>query len=245
MDSKWIIETNRLRKVFDEVEVIKDCSMHVKQGTIYGFLGMNGAGKTTVFKMLTSLLTPTSGTAKVMGIDITCRSNEVLRNIGSIIEAPIFHEHLSAAENLRLHLAYMNKENVDIDKTLEMVGLSSMNTKPVSTFSLGMRQRLGIARAIIHQPKLLILDEPLNGLDPMGIREMRDLFLNLVKNKGMTILISSHILADIEHIADTIGIIANCKIIDEVSMAQIKSKTSNASLEEYFFQKMKEELEYA
>ncbi|NMM65183.1 ATP-binding cassette domain-containing protein [Clostridium sp. P21] len=244
MGDKWIVETDKLRKVFDGVEVIKDCSMHIKQGTIYGFLGMNGAGKTTVFKMLSSLLSPTSGTAKVLGVDITSHSSEVLRNIGSIIEVPIFYEHLSAVENLRVHLGYMNKKNIDIDKTLEMVGLPSRDRKPVSTFSLGMRQRLGIARTIIHQPKLLILDEPLNGLDPMGIREMRELFLNLVRNEGMTILISSHILTDIEHIADNIGIIANGKIIDEVSMAKVKSQTLNASLEEYFFQKIKEKLEY-
>ncbi|AKN33398.1 ABC transporter ATP-binding protein [Clostridium carboxidivorans P7] len=244
MSDKWIVETDKLRKVFDGVEVIKDCSMHIKQGTIYGFLGMNGAGKTTVFKMLSSLLSPTSGTAKVLGIDITSHSSEVLRNIGSIIEVPIFYEHLSAAENLQVHLGYMNKKNIDIDKTLETVGLPSRDMKPVSTFSLGMRQRLGIARTIIHQPKLLILDEPLNGLDPMGILEMRDLFLNLVRNEGMTILISSHILNDIEHIADSIGIIANGKIIDEVGMAKIKSKTLNSSLEEYFFEKIKEKLEY-
>lgn len=244
MNDKWIIETNNLSKVFDELEVIKDCSMHIKQGTIYGFLGMNGAGKTTIFKMLSGLLSPTSGTAKVLGIDITSHRDEVLRNIGSIIEVPIFYEHLSAAENLRVHLEYMNKKNIYINKVLEMVGLPSNNTKPVSTFSRGMRQRLGIARSIIHQPKILILDEPLNGLDPMGIREMRDLFLNLVKYQGMTILISSHILTDIEHIADNIGIIANGKIIDEVSMAKVKSQTSNASLEEYFFKKIKEVLEY-
>lgn len=245
MNGKLIIETNNLSKVFDQLEVVKDCSMHIKQGTIYGFLGMNGAGKTTIFKMLSGLLSPTSGTAKVLGIDITLHKGKVLRNIGSIIEVPIFYEHLSAAENLRVHLEYMNKKNIDIDKVLEMVGLPSNNTKPVSTFSLGMRQRLGIARTIIHQPKILILDEPLNGLDPMGIREMRELFLNLVKNKGMTILISSHILTDIEHIADNIGIIANGRIIDEVSMANIKSQTSNGSLEEYFFKKIKEGLEYA
>ncbi|MFD3445721.1 ABC transporter ATP-binding protein [Microbacteriaceae bacterium 4G12] len=244
MDENWMIETNGLGKAFDDVEVIKDCSMHVKKGTIYGFLGMNGAGKTTVFKMLSNLITPTSGRATVMGLDISSHSSEALRNIGSLIETPTFYEHLSASENLKIHLAYMDKYDADINKTLEMVGLSARNTKPVSTFSLGMRQRLGIARAMIHQPKLLILDEPLNGLDPMGIREMRDLFLHLVKNEGMTILLSSHILTDVEHIADTIGIIANGSMIDEVSMEQIKLQVLNGGLEEYFFRKM-EELKYA
>lgn len=243
MYNELIVETDGLVKVFDGVEVIKDCCIHVKQGTIYGMLGLNGAGKTTVFKILTTLLTPTSGSVKVMGLDIAYGRDEVLRDIGSIIEVPIFYEHLSASENLRVHLAYMDKFNMNIEKTLEMVGLSANNIKPVSTFSLGMRQRLAIARAILHEPKLLILDEPLNGLDPMGIQEMRKLFLKL-KNNGMTIILSSHILTDIEHIADNIGIIANGKIIDEASIEQIQSQFSEEGVEGYFFQKIKEELKY-
>lgn len=244
MDNKWIVETNRVCKVLDETEIIKSCSIHVKQGSIYGFLGMNGAGKTTIFKLLIGLLTPTSGNVKIMGNDNSRSHKESLKSIGSIIEVPAFYDHLSASENLRIHLKYMGKEDGDIARTLDMVGLDNKSIKPVSAFSLGMKQRLGIARAIVHKPKVLILDEPLNGLDPMGIREMRELFLKL-KSEGVTIIISSHILTDIEHIADSIGIIADGKIIEEVSMAKIKEDSSIENLEDYFFQKVRRNKKYA
>lgn len=168
--------------------------MHVEKGMIYGFLGANGAGKTTVFKLLSGLLIPTMGKVRVLGMDIVSRRPDILSQIGTLIETPIFYEHLSAEENLKIHLAYMGKEDGDIEDILSKVGLENTGIQPVSTFSLGMRQCLAIARAIVHKPKLLILDEPINGLDPMGIREMRDLFFNLAKADGMTLLISSHIL---------------------------------------------------
>jgi len=136
-------------------------------------------------------------------------------------------------ENLKIHLAYMGKTNSDIVSVLSSVGLNNINEQPVSTFSLGMRQRLAIARAIIHKPKLLILDEPINGLDPVGIKEIRDLFIELVKNQNMTLLISSHILTEIEHIADTIGVIVNGTIVKEVSMTKIKAECPSG-LEDYF-----------
>lgn len=228
-----IIETKKLTKTFHGKEVIKCCNMSVEEGTVYGFLGANGAGKTTVFKLLSGLLTPTMGKALVLGMDVVSERTKLLSEIGTLIETPVFYEHLSATENLKIHLAYMGKDGEDIADILSKVGLDDTGIQPVSTFSLGMRQRLAIARAIVHKPKLLILDEPINGLDPMGIREMRDLFLNLVKIQGMTLLISSHILTEIEHIADTIGVIVKGTIVKELSMAKVKAEYPSG-LEDYF-----------
>ena len=233
MNKSLAVQTKKLTKVFPGNEAVKNCSINVERGTIYGLLGPNGAGKTTLFKIISGLLTPTRGNAQVLGKDIVSERDIILSEIGTIIETPIFYEHLSAAKNLGIHLAYMKKKPEDIDTVLSKVGLSNTGVQPVSKFSLGMRQRLAIARAIIHKPQLLILDEPINGLDPMGIREMRDFFIALVKEQNMTLLISSHILTEIEHIADTIGIIKDGTIVREVSMAKLKSE-SPSGLEDYF-----------
>lgn len=227
------VTTHHLTKTFSGKEVIQDCQISVERGTIYGFLGRNGAGKTTVFKLLLGLLKPSAGTATVMGMDSVKQNADILKCTGNLIETPIFYEHLSATDNLRQHLAYMGIENADIEKTLERVGLPGTGTQPVSTFSLGMRQRLAIARAIIHNPELLILDEPINGLDPAGIKEMRELFTQLVKEDGMTILLSSHILSEIEQIADCIGVIVDGKVVQEVSQQEIKAKYPEG-IENYF-----------
>jgi ABC-2 type transport system ATP-binding protein len=233
MERELAVKVRGLCKVFDGKEVIHDCSMSVEQGTIYGFLGMNGAGKTTVFKILTGLLSPSKGETQVLRMDTVTQKIEILKNIGSLIETPIFYEHLSATENMEIHLAYMGIEHVDIETALAKVGLPKTGKLAVSKFSLGMRQRLAIARAMIHEPKLLILDEPVNGLDPMGIREMRDLFRNLVEHQGITILLSSHILSEVEHIADKIGVISNGTIIQEVMLKDMKNSYPNG-LEDYF-----------
>ena len=242
MNKSLAVQTKKLTKVFPGNEAVKNCSINVERGTIYGLLGPNGAGKTTLFKIISGLLTPTMGNAQVLGKDIVSERDIILSEIGTIIETPIFYEHLSAAKNLGIHLAYMKKKPEDIDTVLSKVGLSNTGVQPVSKFSLGMRQRLAIARAIIHKPQLLILDEPINGLDPMGIREMRDFFIALVKEQNMTLLISSHILTEIEHIADTIGIIKDGTIVREVSMAKLKSE-SPSGLEDYFMDIMTGRLE--
>ncbi|WP_191560405.1 ABC transporter ATP-binding protein [Metabacillus idriensis] len=234
MTNEFAVKATNLVKTFEGKEVIKNCSLTVRKGTIYGFLGANGSGKTTVFKILMGLLIPNAGNIEILGLDSIENKNKILKSIGSIIEIPVFYDHLTARENLELHLSYMGIANPHIDYTLEMVGLKNTDKLPVSKFSLGMRQRLGIARAIIHKPEILILDEPINGLDPMGIREMRELFLNLVKNHNMTILISSHILSEIEHIADTIGVIVDGRIVEEVSLSSIKDQFPDG-LEDYFF----------
>ncbi|WP_202976398.1 ABC transporter ATP-binding protein [Anaerophilus nitritogenes] len=228
------VQTHNLIKTFSGVDVIKNYNMTVLRGSIYGLLGANGAGKTTAFKILSGLLVPIGGKAEVLGKDIVSQRDEVLKNIGTIIETPIFYEHLPAKENLEIHLSYMGIENVDIASVLEAVDLQSTNRHPVSKYSLGMRQRLGIARALSHKPQLLILDEPTNGLDPMGIRKMRELFLKLVKEENMTILISSHILSEIQYIADMIGVMVNGTIIEEVPLETIKKQYPDG-LEDYFF----------
>ncbi|WP_395547673.1 MULTISPECIES: ABC transporter ATP-binding protein [unclassified Lacrimispora] len=237
MNLKTAIQINHLAKSFGSNQVITDCSMRVEQGTIYGFLGENGAGKTTILKMLTGLLTPDTGSIEILGSDMLRNRDKLLSKIGSLIESPTFYEHLSAKKNLEIHLAYMGVPGISSDNVLKLVGLSNTGEKAVSKFSLGMRQRLGIARALIHQPQILILDEPLNGLDPMGIKDMRELFLNLTQQNGMTILLSSHIISEIEHVADKVGIIADGRILCESNLAQIKTE-SKGSLEDYFFNLM-------
>ncbi|MDD2215967.1 MAG: ATP-binding cassette domain-containing protein [Eubacteriales bacterium] len=233
MGNLLAVSTKRLTKAFDGKEIIHGCNMTVEKGTVYGFVGKNGAGKTTVFKMLLGLLRPTMGEATVLGMDSVRDRSEILRHTGSLIETPIFYEHLSAADNLKIHLAYMGIENTDLENVLTLVGLANIGTQPVSTFSLGMRQRLGIARALVHKPELLILDEPINGLDPVGIIEMRELFHTLVRQENYTILLSSHILSEVEQIADRIGVIVDGTVIQEISPAEIKEKHP-AGIEDYF-----------
>lgn len=233
MNTNLAVRTKNLFKSFDGKEVIHDCTMSVEKGTIYGFLGKNGAGKTTVFKILLGLLKPTIGEAAVLGMDSVKNNLDILKRTGSLIETPIFYEHLSAVENLQIHLDYMGAANADIEGTLELVGLPNMGTQAVSTFSLGMRQRLGIARALVHNPELLILDEPINGLDPVGIKEMRELFCRLVQEREITILLSSHILSEMEHTADRIGVIVDGMVVQEIDPREIKKQYPNG-MEDYF-----------
>ena len=228
-----VISANNLTKAFLGKEVIRNCTFSVEQGSIYGFLGRNGAGKTTMLKLLLGLLKPSAGTASVLGLDSVRDNKAILRRTGSLIETPIFYEHLSAADNLLLHLAYMGIEDTDVESTLCRVGLPGTGSQPVSTFSLGMRQRLAIARAIIHRPEVLILDEPVNGLDPVGMKEMRILFRRLVQEEEMTILMSSHLLSEIEQIADRVGVIADGTVVQEAEMADIR-KQHPSDMEDYF-----------
>lgn len=215
----YIVKTNQLTKVYEGKEVVSAVNMHVKKGEIYGFLGPNGAGKTTVMKMLTNLTKPTGGDIEIFGEKLTDQSYEVLKRLGTIIEYPIFYENLTAKETLELHCEYMGYyDKKEITHVLDLVKLTNTEKKRVKDFSLGMKQRLGIARAIITKPELLILDEPINGLDPVGIKELRELFKMLCKEYGITIIISSHILGEIEQLADTIGVIKNGRLITEVSM---------------------------
>ncbi|MCY9514327.1 ABC transporter ATP-binding protein [Paenibacillus apiarius] len=222
-----LLITNQLTKTFQGKEVVSNVNMNIQKGEIYGFLGPNGAGKTTIMKMITNLVKPTAGEIELFGEKLTDTSYHLLGRMGTIIEYPVFYDKLSARDNLELHCDYMGYHNKQaIDEALELVKLTNTGSKAVKDFSLGMKQRLGIARAITTKPELLMLDEPINGLDPVGIKEIRDLFKMLSKEYGITILISSHILGEIEQMADTIGVINHGKLIEEVSMEQIREKNT-------------------
>jgi len=219
----YILQTNNLTKTISGKDLVKNVNLHIKKGEIYGFLGPNGAGKTTVMKMITNLWKPTDGSIEIFGETITQQSYEVLKRMGSIIEFPTFYDHLTGYENLRLHCEYMGYyKHGSIENVLDMLGLTDTAQKPVKNYSLGMKERLGIARAILCKPELLILDEPTNGLDPAGMKQIRDLLKTLCEEYGITIMVSSHILSEIESIADTIGVINHGMMMKEIGMKEIE-----------------------
>ena len=227
----YILQTSHLSKTIDGKQLVTDVNIHVKKGEVYGFLGPNGAGKTTVMKMLTNLWKPTSGTVALFGKALEKTSYEVLKRMGSIIEFPTFYDHMSGKDNLQLHCEYMGYYNKgSVEEALQMLGLSDAADKPAGSYSLGMKQRLGIARAILCKPELVILDEPTNGLDPAGMKQIRDLFRMLCTEYGMTLMISSHLLPEIESIADTVGVIHHGKMMKEISMTEI-AETNTAYIE--------------
>lgn len=220
---QYILQTDHITKTISGKNLVNDVNLHIKKGEIYGFLGPNGAGKTTVMKMITNLWKPTGGTIEIFGEILTPQSYEVLKRMGNIIEFPVFYGHMTGYENLKLHCEYMGYYNHgSIESALNMLGLSDAANKPVKNYSLGMKERLGIARAILCKPELLILDEPTNGLDPAGMKQIRDLLKILCSEYGITIMISSHILSEIESIADTVGVINHGKMIKEISMKEIE-----------------------
>ena len=219
----YILQTNHLTKTIGRKELVTDVNLHMKKGEIYGFLGPNGAGKTTVMKMLTNLWKPTGGSIEIFGETLTPRSYEVLKRMGSIIEFPTFYDHMTGYDNLKLHCEYMGYYNHgSIENALAMLNLTDAADKPVKNYSLGMKERLGIARAILSKPELLILDEPTNGLDPAGMKQIRDLLKTLCTEYGITIMISSHILSEIESIADTVGLIHHGRMMKEIGMKTIE-----------------------
>lgn len=220
-----IIKTTNLTKVYGNQTSVDHLSMSVKQGEIYGFLGRNGAGKTTTIRMLLGLIKPTNGEIEIFGENLLENQKEILRRIGSMVEVPGFYENLTAKENLLINSKIMGiyKKNA-IEEALEIVGLQDETKKLVGKYSLGMKQRLGIARALVHYPEVLILDEPTNGLDPIGIKEMRRLIKSLAEERNITILISSHILSEIEQLADTMGIIHGGKLLEEVTFDDLRKR---------------------
>lgn len=221
---EYLVVTQNLMKEFNGVIAVDHVNLHIKRGEIYGLLGPNGSGKTTLMKLLMNLLKPEKGSMEIFGEPLKTSSYSFFRRIGSIIESPVFYDKLSALENLQLHCRYMGYHNEDdIQEALDMVTLTGIKEKKVREFSLGMKQRLAIARAILTKPEFLILDEPINGLDPLGIIEIRDLLKKMNREYGITILMSSHILSEIEHIADTVGILDQGKLLQETLMDDLKN----------------------
>lgn len=202
---KYIVQTKKLNKRYKKQEVNKDISLLVPKDSIYGLLGPNGAGKSTLLKMLTGMINPTSG--EIIYKEKLWSRNDLLE-IGALIEQPPIYENLTAKENLKVRTLLYNLPESRINEVLEIVKLTNTGKKKAGKFSMGMKQRLGIAIALLNNPKLLILDEPTNGLDPIGIGELREL-IKILPSKGITVILSSHILSEVKQIADHIGIIAN------------------------------------
>lgn len=224
----FILQTNRLSKKIDSKMLVTDVDIHIRKGEIYGFLGPNGAGKTTVMKMITNLWKPASGTIELFGERLTPKSYDVLKRMGSIIEFPVFYDHMTGRENLQLHCEYMGYYNTgSVENAMQMLNLTDAADQPVRNYSLGMKERLGIARAVMCKPELLILDEPTNGLDPAGMKQIRDLLKMLSSEYGITIMISSHILSEVESIADTVGIIHHGRMMKEIRMQDIEETNLN------------------
>lgn len=222
----FIIETKGLTKCYGDTAVVKGVDIHVKKGEIYALLGRNGAGKTTIMKMLLGLSRITKGTVHMFGQPFEGNKKEFLERIGVMIETPGFYPNLTATENLEILAdlrGYIKRDA--IKESLGKVGLPYKDKKLFSEFSLGMKQRLGIAAAIIHDPEVLILDEPVNGLDPIGVMETRDFIRELSQNYGKTILLSSHILSEIELLADRIGIIDKGILLEESPFEELKKRS--------------------
>ena len=231
-----IIATENLSKEYDGVYRVQDLDIRVKEGDIYGFLGPNGAGKSTTMKMLLGLVKPTSGTIEIMGKLFNEKNRKgILQSVGSLIEAPSYYGHLTGRENMELIRKLLDLPQKNIDEAIYIVRLENQMEKKVKNYSLGMKQRLGIAMALAREPKLLILDEPTNGLDPAGIEEIRELIKTLPSKYGMTVMISSHILSEIDQMATIIGIInqgslifqERMSVLDEQRKPQILLKTSD------------------
>ena len=228
----YILETKNLSKQFKNTLALDKVSIHINEGKVYGLLGPNGAGKSTFLKLITQIIKPTSGQIFYKDHQI---SQKDLAEIGSIIENPAIYPNLTAYENLKVLTTLLNIEEEKINEVLKMVSLTNTGNKLTREFSLGMKQRLGIAMALINNPKLLILDEPTNGLDPMGIAELRELIKSFT-NDGITVLISSHILSEVDQVADKVGIIVNGKLAYEG-----QNDKGSAHLEKLFMDIVKKE----
>lgn len=223
--SEYVIETKNLTKQYGTQKSVANLNIHVRRGRIYGLLGRNGAGKTTTMKMMLGLAQPTTGEVLIWGKPLRGNERKILPRIGSLIEAPGFYPNLTATENLCIFAALRGMPNSHaIKDALDLVGLPYKDKKLFSQYSLGMKQRLAIALAIMHDPELLILDEPINGLDPVGIAEVRSFIRRLCDEKEKTILISSHILSEISMLADDIGIIDKGVLLEEESLAELEQK---------------------
>lgn len=223
-----VIQVKHLSKDFKEVKAVDDLSFTVEEGQVYGFLGQNGAGKSTTIRMLLTLIKPDSGEIKIFGLNLQSHRKEILRRVGAIIERPDLYKYLTALENLRIFAA-MSGVKISEKKLMDqlaMVGLAERAHSKVKTYSQGMKQRLGIATALVHDPQLIILDEPTNGLDPQGIADVRKLMIHLSKEKNKTLFISSHLLNEMELIADSMLIIDRGKKVAEGNKEELLNPAS-------------------
>ncbi|MCM1430642.1 MAG: ABC transporter ATP-binding protein [Muribaculaceae bacterium] len=218
----YIIETNGLTKSYGGFTAVSDLSLHIPKGAVYGFLGPNGAGKSTTMKMLLGLTKPTGGSFTIDGKSSPGNRTEILKSIGSFIESPAFYGNLSGEENLLILQKILGLPRSSVADALALAGLTRFRKRPAKKYSLGMKQRLGLAMALIGRPPILILDEPTNGLDPVGIHEIRNLIRSLPKQFDCTVFVSSHLLSEIELMADDIGILNRGRLLYEGSLEGLK-----------------------
>ncbi|PJO40444.1 ABC transporter ATP-binding protein [Lysinibacillus xylanilyticus] len=230
MNTSAIVQTQNLTKKYESINSVNKVDLYVQEGEIYGFLGPNGAGKTTTLKMLLGLIKPSEGTINIFGESlIKCRSS-ILQRTGSLIESPSYYGHLTGLENMRVMQRLRNVPDKNIHEALRIVRLENQMDKKAEQYSLGMKQRLGIAMALLAFPKLLILDEPTNGLDPTGINEIRELIKSLPARYGITVLLSSHMLSEIDQIATSVGIISDGHLLFQGSIESLRKKGRSAIL---------------
>lgn len=219
---EYMVETAHLTKRYGDKYPVRDLKLRIRQGCVYGFLGPNGAGKSTTMKMLLGLVKPTDGAICLFGEEVTARNRlKILRQTGSLIESPSYYGHLSGRENLEIVQTLKEVAKKEIDQVLKIVRLEDQQEKKVREYSLGMKQRLGLAAALMGRPKLLLLDEPTNGLDPAGIQEMRELIATLPEQYGMTVMVSSHLLSEIDQMAEDVGIIDHGKMLYQGSLQKL------------------------
>ena len=217
-----VLQTDRLTKRFGRRTAVAQLSLHIERGDIFGFLGQNGAGKSTTIRMLLGLITPTSGEARILGIDLSRASMQARARVGGLVESPAFYENFTGRQNLRLLAALSGgATEARIKSVLEMVGLSDRADEPTRVYSCGMRQRLGLAQALLPDPEFVILDEPTNGLDPQGIHEVRQLIRRLRDEFGLTVMLSSHLLTEVEQLCNRVAIIDTGRLLYQGSVAQL------------------------
>mgnify|MGYP001358277720 CR=1 FL=1 len=225
MSEETVLRTNQLTKVYGKETVVDHLDLEVKRGSIYGFLGPNGAGKTTTIRMLLGLARPTEGEVLIFGKNFQEYRLSILERVGSLVETPSYYSHLTGYENLEVvRRLYRIPEKVRIDEVLEIVGLTDTKHKKVKNYSLGMKQRLGIATALMNRPELLILDEPTNGLDPSGIQEIRELIRQMPRQHDVTVFVSSHLLSEVEQIATDVGILHRGRLLFQGSLQSLRSR---------------------
>jgi len=222
-----IIETRNLSFAIGKTQILSDVSLSVPQGSIYGFLGPNGAGKTTLIRILLNLFSAGTDKVFVFGKDVTRHRVEVLKNIGRFVEQPSLYGHLTGAENLAITQTYYGVASSKVDEALALVGMTEFAGRKVKAYSLGMRQRIAIAQALIHDPELLILDEPTNGLDPNGIKEIRELLVSLNRDHGKTIFVSSHLLSEIEKMCTHVGVIHHGRVLYQGVIDKLPKNADN------------------